>query len=51
MARPLPDHPRELEREKVVSSKKAEALLGRDFMTREDSIVATAESLFELGIL
>ena len=41
----------ELDREKVVSSEKATALLGREFVTREDSIVATAESLFKLGIL
>lgn len=41
----------ELDREKVVSGQKAVALLGRDFRTREDSIVATAESLFELGTL
>ena len=41
----------ELDREKVVSGEKATALLGREFITREDSIIATAESLFELGML
>jgi len=41
----------ELDREKVVCGGKATALLGREFITREDSIVATAESLFELGML
>jgi len=41
----------ELDKEKVVSGEKATALLGQEFVGREDSIVATAESLFELGML
>lgn len=41
----------ELDRKKVVSGEKAVALLGREFIGRKEGIVATAESLFKLGML